>query len=291
MDWKDIFRRQVTEGITVRSKFVLLGEWSVPRAEIIPCISGFLLSTSQEGTTYIKLIDTVGKLTTVFTLEKSIFYPVIRNSADELFVRKDNEFINFDTGERRSFDPREIDGMYLGRIRKLFAYPDRISPYTKVTQFLSKPGRNIIVKDHLEKKYYIVCFETRTKELLDLPLSEIHSFHYYRDVLYTIRLWFELIARLANRRLYPCQIVFSGMHSVMTVMRTGLVFFYNLESKVFTLLDVTTGKTYSQEEFSRLSPESFSRVRYEFYFTTVCGVLYILAQKEDTFRLISHQFL
>lgn len=291
--WVDTFRRQVTEGITSRSKFVVLGSWNFYPLNIISCSSGFLVFVNEGEKTFVKLIDPRGGLTTLREIPRTLYapqtWPLLTG---EVIIREGDKYINLETGERSLMNPWERKENTLREVIKgLFRHPKKVVAYREVTQFHSRPGDKVILKNNDDNCYYFVAVGTKSKIHFDLVLEGVIRVHCYRDVLYTNRVWKNLSPLFSVWKLDHTQIFFSGMHSILADRLTGLLFFYNLSSKEITLLNTETGEIYSEREFYRINYDDIPKKTYEYHFVTVDGVLYILIWRGDATRLISHRVI
>lgn len=290
-DWKEEFRRQVTEGITPRSKFVVLNTCTIPGVKwVVPSADGLILTSFVSGTMAVRLMNISGEIKDLLT-RTEYRHPVTvltNQETREVILQTEQTYFNASTGSMSSIDPREQEKKILQEvIRDLFTLPEKVTWTREVTQFRSKPGRKFMVYDDSTRWYYIVCTGSKIKKWIVYSSgSYVSGFHCYKDVVYNSSLW-EKLVQWSN--FSTSQVSFSGMHFIMTSTFLGILFFYNLESKVFTLLDVATGRTYSEKEFFNL-PGSFSEGNYDFSFNTVGGLLYILVKRYGDLTLISYRF-
>lgn len=269
--WKEEFRRLVTSGVTPSSRFIRLGELTCRPNRIVHCKRGFYLFF---GKTKISLLDTKSILTDLYT--SSIFGNSYYDWEGNVLVDRSGEIINLETGDKTSGEFRELNEV----INELF--PLRMSFEAEIVE--SFPRRKIyIIYDFNEFEYYIVDVDRRKKEIF----NETNHLYYYRGEPYSKTIWDDFLKKLWDRRILLARVTFSGHSGVGCVSGHGLIFFYNLISKVITVLNVKDLKLYSEEEFfsCNLPTEPFDCV----WFTTVDGVLYILVKTGEKYQLITHR--
>lgn len=253
IDWKSVIRETVTSGITPGSKFFLVGEFEHESVRVDKCKEGFYFTNNNRFT----LVTTKARL-------------------QEGYIRQQNKTLP-ECGQ--IFPSDSITNLgYIGSWKS-----------TK---------KNVWLIHHLkEHQTYLVDFDLQRKEYYSLWLTCMgENLYYFRDELVTVSMWDEFLEKFSDRWgecwITPLTVsaTFSGIHSVLSARNLGLIFFYNLESKVFTVLDVDDLKLYSEDEFFSNYWLPVKRdVFNEAWVNTVDGLLYVLLRKGNTHQLIFHR--
>lgn len=277
VNWKDAFR-QVVEGITPSSKFVLVKEFTKPRGISIEFIRpgkrgfyAFYQDASQRER--IMRIDYRGGMTEVgeFLYSRRLKY----TEDGCLVVEKVNEdvWLNIDTEVQGVIQPRfPPETMHVLEQLGIGA-----AGVQEISQYRCTPGNKSLVYHPWYAQTWIVNTFTRTKSKVDHKSGT--TWHLYRDVLYNSSVGISPWSRWVVHE----DIKFSGMHCIHVSWDTGCLFVYNLEKKVYTCLDVSTLEVRTDPG----SPRSlvFNSVE----FSSDDGVLYILASLQGKYRLITHR--
>lgn len=329
--WKEEFRRLTMEGITSRSRFIQVGQgfsyYSFGPEIMFPCKKGFYIFWGSDySPVSVDVLKTDGSQVNVHEAVEGINprrLCVYHDPSGDVLCRdrKITRTFNVDSGEFVA--PHQITAEVKIPISIDFSFSpqlDRgntvaVSNYGFVSRYRSPQTNPKFVfwnqPDEETEVYHVVDTVTGETEVIKTTgedfgylIHGISNLHYYRDVLYNVNLWYEddILGRLESLGIVSDGMqalsdgIFSGMHCILQNDEGSLIFFYNLESKEFTFLNVSTLKVYPMKEYIEKC-ESLGKVTEEFdsqhtamiYFSTVEGMLYILIDDGNNVTMITHR--
>lgn len=281
VSWQHAFRDRLTGGITHDTTFVrkdIDSYFMLGKRKIKPSRLGFWIFFNTNNS-MAKLINSQGEvLATRKNLQGSLSY----DQDGSLVTMQDSKLLNLETGETQEVSSEK----YRVSIPVQMSWkpvPDcsvTISDLGWISQHHCKSGpRRLLEIRGEEARYVVVCPETGQTSVYTWYSGEIENFHIWEDEVYDKDLWkpvVELLGDPVNLGVYSVH--FSGMHSVMHVHNTELIFFYNLKKKVFTGLDTETGKVFPYQDFSTMINSSGQKRYRKTYFSTVGKTLHVFVE-------------
>lgn len=241
--WMEAFRARATGGIVPGSRFTktkIVFPW-LPR-KIKPGKKGFwFLSHVSRDVFHVAEVNTEGHTIRSYSWKSG--WKTRRDSEGNLLFFTDQQFFNLETEQ-------EVTDSSTFLVPIPFTESVAVLNYGWISQYRCKSSPHCLLGNGSDA---VFC-SSGNKPSSILPGNEyrrISEIHYYKDELYHSSLWDPVKYKVFH--VYPGEFVgkvrFSGMHSILPVLSVGLIFFYNLETKVFTGMNVISGVVLPAEDF------------------------------------------
>lgn len=277
VNWREAFRSKMTSGITEDSEFYEITSLRIP--EVISVVAGkkgFYFRTK----TGVFLLDTRGRLTTIYSkkypgwLTKSIRGEVLLDRLDGKFDNLDlgrEEVVKkFDLGfsrHKKTWDPSQS-----------FRLDEELYNVGILGRYRSRENPSYIFKRKNDNKINYELYSEEGILTRTIPANDYGMIYCFQDKIYNS--WDPV----GNRWSYEDD--FSGMHWFPGEKSSwGQIAIHNLitEKLLHLYPEVLPAKPVT-------SINSRSNYRWgEKYLTTIDGLLYILLDTNEWFRLISHR--
>lgn len=295
VNWKDAFRSRLETGITKDSVFYQVTNLSVSTntykiLEVIPRLGGFYFLMKGRGRKYVDLYDGESWIRWFDRKEADEFTGEFITSAEgEVLMAGGSKWFNLDTKTSVRLPtitaPLHIQALPGKEVMT------KISNLGWVSRYECMVGPQYLVRWNDGPTLTLIDTDSNVSRRVDKreKIDIIRNVHYYRDKLYSGRVWEGIIPDdelNSDEDLHFC-----GMYSIEISKWDGIIFIYNLRTREVFFLNTTTLKLYPLDVYKIPShpgareTKSFRKA----YFTTIRKVLYIVIQYETHYKVISHR--
>lgn len=308
VNWREVVRSLVSDGITVSSRWIVVGTWedSCQPSDIYPDKNGFLISRRDGKSLTVELLRPDSSRVQVYFEEKSseeVYF--FRNSDGDLLM---NEYLEDAQGNDLGYNLTQRKEVTKPSEPVKVLVPVSVDPFFNhdsgyeetwevvklgwISRYRCKSGPGMFLTVNYTEDQDPVYFASdvvtgQVTNYISKGTLNAEDFYFYRNDMYCSRdIWKTMRGSRPLR--YPSRASFSGMHSCLIEPTEGLIFFYNLEQKEYTILDVWPRNAYSMQEYLTEPLPTTNSFSYASV-TTVGGVLYVLIQNGHTYTMMTHR--